>query len=60
MNDNEWKETVREIYDLLHFGQDSIFSGEGRPLARRLVDLIEARHPDFFVETRELTKGERQ
>jgi hypothetical protein len=42
-----WRETVRDIYDRLHFGPEDYFSGNAR-LAKELVHLIETRHPDFF------------
>lgn len=45
---NEWRETVRDLYDDLHFGQDNIFTGSR--LAARLIHLIEQRHPGFFNE----------
>jgi hypothetical protein len=45
--DATWRETVRDIYDRLYFGKDDYFSGNNR-LARELVEMIEARHPDFF------------
>ena len=43
-----WRETVRDIYDALHFGADNVFTGSA--LARRLIALIEARHPKYFDE----------
>ena len=48
---NEWRETVRDLYDDLHFGQDSMFTGSR--LAKRLIAFIEDRHPGFFNEPRE-------
>lgn len=43
-----WRETVRDIYDDLHFGEDNLFTGSR--LAKRLVDFLERRHPGFFDE----------
>jgi hypothetical protein len=44
---DEWRETVRDIYDEMHFGLDNVFTGS--KLAQSVVALIEARHPGFFV-----------
>jgi hypothetical protein len=46
-DEGDWKETVRDIYDTLHFGQGNVFTKNNR-LASRLVDMIEERHPGFF------------
>jgi hypothetical protein len=45
-----WRQTVRDLYDMLHFGEGgNIFSeGEAGRLAEGLVALIEERHPAFF------------
>lgn len=43
---DEWKETVCDLYDLMHFGRDSIFTGS--ELARKVVKMIEDRHHDYF------------
>ena len=43
---NEWRETVRDLYDKLHFGPDNIFTGNR--LAMGIVAFIEERHPEFF------------
>ena len=48
---NEWRETVRDLYDKLHFGLDNVFTGNR--LARRLIDLIEDLHPGYFVPPRD-------
>lgn len=45
---NVWKETVRKIFDTLHFDEDSIFTGSR--LAKRLIALIEERHHAYFCE----------
>lgn len=45
---DNWRETVRDLYDDLHFGQDNLFTGNR--LAKRLIAFIEARHPGFFNE----------
>lgn len=45
---NPWRETVRDIYDDLHFGQDNMFKGSR--LAKRLIAMIEDRHPGYFNE----------
>jgi hypothetical protein len=47
-DDNPWRETVRDIYDTLHFGPDNLFTGN--PLAHRLINLIEERHLYYFAE----------
>ena len=39
--DNPWRETVRDIYDALHFAPNNI-------AAQAVIALIEARHPHFF------------
>ena len=52
--DEVWKQTVRDIYVELHFGCDSVFRGQ-RQLARRIVSMIEAQHPDFFCAAEETT-----
>ena len=41
-----WRATVRDIYDECHLGPNNAFTGER--LARRLIDMIEQRHPQFF------------
>ena len=48
MDENEWRQTVRDLYDELHFGPDNLFTGNR--LARRLIGFIEYRHPGFFNE----------
>lgn len=48
---NEWRETVRDLYDDLHFGEDNLFTGNR--LAKRLIGFIEDRHPGFFNEPRD-------
>lgn len=46
---DSWRETVRDLYDELHFGEGNYFDeDEAGRLARRLVALIEERHPAFF------------
>ena len=45
---NPWRETVRDMYDDLHFGQINVFTGNR--LAKRLIKFIEDRHPGFFNE----------
>lgn len=42
---NPWCETVRDIFDRLHFGERSVFNDE---CAREIVALIEKRHHDYF------------
>jgi len=46
---NEWRETIRYIYNNLHFGQDNVFTGNR--LANRLIAIIEDRHPNYFKNT---------
>jgi len=48
---NEWRETVRDLYDKLHFGPHNIFTGN--PLAQGIVAFIEERHPGYFVPPRD-------
>ena len=43
---NKWRETVRIIYDNLHFGNHHVKRGI-RP-ATMIVKLIEDRHPTYF------------
>ena len=45
-SEGNWRETVRALYDELHFGDDNCFTGN--PLASRLIAFIENRHPHFF------------
>lgn len=52
-----WKQTVRAIYDELHFGPDSVFRGQ-QQVACMIVGMIEARHPDYFCAAREATDAE--
>ena len=49
-----WRETVRSLYDDLHFGPDNTFTGNR--LAKRLIKYIEDRHPNFFSEDPKLRK----
>lgn len=46
--ENPWRETVRDIYDKLHFETPGFFSSD--PLAKQLIAFIEDRHPAYFVE----------
>lgn len=41
---DEWRKTVRDIYDHVNFG----FTGNR--LAKDIVAFIEERHPGFFME----------
>ena len=44
---NEWRETVRDLYDKLHFGSDDdLFIGDS--LTAGIIAFIEERHPGFF------------
>jgi hypothetical protein len=43
---NPWRETVRDIYDRMHFGPHNVFGGN--EAAREVVALIEERHRDYF------------
>ncbi len=45
--EERWKETVRAIYDELHFGTDNIFNSN---LADHIVRMIEERHSAYFSE----------
>lgn len=47
---NQWKETVRWIYDELHFGKQTIYNND---LARKIIDKIEDNHHDYFLESSE-------
>ena len=49
---NAWKQTVRDIFDELHFGPDSVFVGQQR-LATCIIGMIEARHAGYFGVGRE-------
>lgn len=51
--EDAWKQTVRAIFDELHFGRDSVFCGQSRA-ARKIVGMIEERHRDYFCEGRTL------
>lgn len=46
-----WRETVRDIFDELHFAADGVFAGSD--LAARLIELIERRHSDYFCAPKE-------
>ena len=54
-----WKETVRDIFDELHFGTDSVFKGQRR-LARRIVSIIETRHHDYFCEGKTMAEWQEE
>ena len=43
---NEWKETVREIYDMLQFSKHT----DAYDLKDDLINLIESRHHSYFCE----------
>ena len=43
----DWKQTVRDIFDELHFGENNIFNGQTE-LAHKIVAMIEQRHHDYF------------
>jgi hypothetical protein len=43
---NLWKQTVRDIFDELHLGQDNIFTDS--EFASRIVAMIEERHSEYF------------
>lgn len=45
--DDPWRETVRDIYDKMHFGPDSCFTGN--PIASHIIQFIEDRHRDYFA-----------
>ena len=46
LNDfNKWRETVRMIYDSLHFGNHNVKGGKP---AKQIVKFIEDRHPTYF------------
>jgi hypothetical protein len=46
---NKWKETVRDIYDEAHIGNPGLFKkGAATVLARKIISLIEKRHPIYF------------
>lgn len=52
---NEWKETVRSIFDQLHFGKQSVFNND---LARYIVAMIEVRHHAYFCEGKTMKEWE--
>lgn len=52
---NEWRDTVRNIYDTLHFGLDNVFTDNR--LAKRLIYLIEEKHPGYFVAPRKADRN---
>jgi hypothetical protein len=54
--DNPWRETVRAIFDELHFGKDTVFHGQVS-LANHIVGMIEERHRDYFCGPREHSDG---
>jgi hypothetical protein len=43
-----WQNTVRAIYDSLHFGPGNVFTDKTNELGQSIVALIEERHPGFF------------
>lgn len=55
---NPWRETVRDIYDRLHFQDPGLFSGD--PLAKELIAFIEERHHDYFCEGKTPEEWERE
>lgn len=52
---DDWKETVRNIYDMMHGRRIGIFSRSisATETAQAVIGLIEERHPDYFVEATE-------
>ena len=47
LDENPWRETVRDLYDKLHFGSDDdLFIGDS--LTAGIIAFIEERHPGFF------------
>lgn len=51
---NEWRETVRDIFDELMFGRS-----DGLSLKSALIALIEQRHHAYFCEGRTMAEWER-
>ena len=45
--EDQWKETVRDIFDECLSGKNSIFEGQTE-LALKVVDMINKRHPEYF------------
>ena len=44
----DWKETVRDIFDMMHFAKEgNVFTGSR--IARKVLDLIEKNHRAYFV-----------
>ena len=50
-DENPWRETVRDLYDKLHFGSDDLFIGDS--LTAGIIAFIEERHPRFFGSPQE-------
>ena len=48
---NDWKETVRTIYDMMHTDK-ALFSPDEKVsrLARNIIEVIEERHHGYFCE----------
>ena len=52
---DDWKETVRNIYDMMHGRKFGMFSRteSAASTAQAVIGLIEEQHPDYFVEATE-------
>ena len=42
----EWKQTVRDLYDMMHFGEHNTFNN---PNLSKIVEFIEDRHRNYFL-----------
>ena len=45
---NPWKETVRDLYDLMYFDDAPKWDIAVAKFAVRIIEKIEAAHPDYF------------
>ena len=54
MSDNPWRETVRDLYDLAAFA-----APQDKWIARKVLRMIEERHPDDFARTHPLMPEKR-
>lgn len=52
---NEWKETVRDIFDILMFHPGALTEVE-----RRILDWIQNRHPDYFCEAKTMAEWQKE
>jgi len=53
--EDPWRETVRDLFDLLITKRDALSHSE-----RRMLDVIEKRHHDYFCEGKTLAEWDEE